>query len=165
MKHPLVELTKIVSNSIPASAWEADPIAKKQGVKSLVQAIKTKAARAGIHKINNILNVKVPIPYQAIVDAAHQVMDAAASYDMDQDVVDAMIDEFLVQIESVKTRQIPDRVVKASTGMYHNSEEPEHAFNNSLGTFKTSDETIVTLMDYARALHLVANRFHAQIAA
>jgi hypothetical protein len=164
MKHPLVELTKLVSNSIPASAWEADPIAKKQGIKSLVQAIKTKAARAGIHKINNILNVKVPIPYQAIIDAAHKVLDTAASYDMDQDTVDAMIDEFLVQIDSVKTKQIPDRVVKASTGMYHNAKEPEHAFNNSLGSFKTANESIVTLLDYARSLYLVANKYHTQIA-
>lgn len=162
MKHPLVELTKLVSNSIPASEWDADPIAKKQGVKSLVQAIKTKAARAGIHKINNILNVKVPIPVKSIQDAAKQVMND--KFDMDPELVKRMLEEFLVHIESVKTKQIPDRVVKASTGMYHNSKEPEHAFNNSLGSFKTANESIVTLLDYARSLYLVANKFHTQIA-
>lgn len=162
MKHPLVELTKIVSASIPDSEWAADPIAKKQGVKNLVQAIKTKAARAGIHKINNILNVKVPIPVKAIKNAADQVMKE--SFDLDPELVKRMLEDFLVHIESVKTKQIPDRVVKQSTGMYHNAKEPEHAFNSSLGTFKISNESIVTLMDYARSLYLVANKYHTQIA-
>lgn len=162
MKHPLVELTKLVSASIPASEWAADPIASKQGVKNLVQAIKTKAARAGIHKINNILNVKIPIPVKSIQDAAKQVM--TEKFDLDPELVKRMLEDFLVHIDSVKTKQIPDRVVKASTGMYHNAKEPEHAFNNSLGSFKTANESIVTLLDYARSLYLVANKYHAQIA-
>ncbi len=163
MKHPLVEITKLVSAAIPESEWAADPIAKKQGIKNLVQAIKTKAARSGIHKINNALNIKVPIPVSAIKDAADKVLNTAATLDMDQDVVDAMVEAFLNQIDSMKTTMVPDRVVKTSTGHQFRG-QPEHAFDNSAGSFKASKEPIVTLLDYARALYLVANKFHTQIA-
>lgn len=163
MKHPLVELTKFVDKSIPSSAWAQDPVAGKQGVKSLSQAIKSKAARAGIHKNNNILNVKIPITISSIESAAKQAM--AEKYDMDPETVKRMLEDFLVQIQSVQTKQIPDRVVKASTGMQHYKGEPEHAFNSSLGTFKEANESIVTLLDYARALYLIAHRYHANIAA
>lgn len=162
MNHPLVELTKKVSAAIPAQAWQEDPIAKKQGVKNLVQAIKTKAARTGIHKINNILNVKVPIPVSAIEQAAREVVKE--QFDMDSETVQRMIEAFMTEINHVKTTMIPDRVVKTSTG-YQHRDQPEHAFDNSMGSFKVSGEPIVTLLDYARALYLVANRFHSHIAA
>lgn len=163
MKHPLVELTKYVSDSLPAEAWAQDPVASKQGIKNLVQAIKTKAARAGIHKNNNALNIKVPIPVSVIETAAQKVLDVAATFDMDQDTIDAMVDQFLDLVESAQTTMIPDRVIKTSTG-HASRDQPEHAFDNSAGSFKTSKEPVVTLLDYARALYLVANRFHTQIA-
>ncbi len=163
MKHPLVELTKILDKSIPASEWAQDPVASKQGVKSLAQAIKSKAARAGIHKINNILNVKIPIPVSKIESAAQAAM--SETYDMDPETVKRMLEDFLVQIQSVQTKQVPDRVVKASTGLNHFKGEPEHAFNSSLGTFKQTNESVVTFLDYARALYLIANRYHSNIAA
>jgi hypothetical protein len=163
MKHPLIELTKIVSSSIPNQAWASDPVASKQGVKSLVQAIKSKAARAGIHKINNILNVKIPITISSIEQAAKAALKL--SYEMPDETVKRMLEDFLGEIRQSKTLEIPDRVVKNSTGNYHNAKEPEHAFRDSSGTYSLSSEPIVTLLDYARALHLIANRYHAQIAA
>lgn len=161
MKHPLVELTKFVSAAIPASAWAEDPVAKKQGVKNLVQAIKSKAARAGIHKINNILNVKIPISVASIEAAAKQAL--GEDYDIDHEVVKRMLEDFLGEIHQAQTNEIPQRVVKLSTGMFHNAGEPEHAFKDSGGSFKLSNEPIVTLLDYARALYLIANRYHTQI--
>lgn len=163
MKHPLVELTNLVSASIPSSEWENDPIAKKQGIKSLSQAIKSKAARVGIHKINNILNVKIPIPVSAIERAAHQVNSNDTSYDLDPVVVRRMLEDFMSEIDNAATNDVPQRIVKQSTGMYHGANEPEHAFKDSAGTFKKSSEPVVMLLDYARALYLVANRFHSQI--
>lgn len=161
MKHPLVELTKLVSSKIPAQEWANDPIASKQGVKSLTQAIKSRAARAGIHKINNILNVKIPLPVSAIQTAADEV--SKQQFDIEPETVQRMLENFMSEIHQSQTTMVPDRVSKTSTGMYHNKEEPEHAFNDSAGTFKKSSEPVVMLLDYARALYLVANRFHAQI--
>lgn len=161
MKHPLVELTKLVSSKIPAEAWINDPIAKKQGIRNLVQAIKSKAARAGIHKINNILNVKIPIPVSAITQAAGQV--SKEKFDIDQEIVQRMLSDFVNEIEQAKTKSIPDKVIKTSTGMYHNASEPEHAFKDNPGTFTKASEPVVTLLDYARALHLIASRYHTQI--
>lgn len=161
MKHPLVELTKFVSASIPSSAWEEDPVAKKQGVKNLVQAIKSKAARAGIHKINNILNVKIPISVASIEAAAKQAL--AEKYELDDELVKRMLEDFLNEIHQAQTNEIPQRVVKLSTGMFHGKGEPEHAFKDNAGSFKLSKEPIVTLLDYARALYLIANRYHTQI--
>lgn len=161
MKHPLVELTKKLDKMIPAQEWMNDPIASKQGVKSLSQAIKTRAARAGIHKINNILNVKLPIPVSKIKQAAEEVI--SEKFDLDQDTVQRMIEAFMTEIHKAETTAIPQRIIKTSTGMYHGVGEPEHAFNDNPGSFKVSKEPIVTLLDYARALYLVANRFHTQI--
>ncbi len=87
------------------------------------------------------------------------------TYDMDPETVKRMLEDFLVQIQSVQTKQVPDRVVKASTGLNHFKGEPEHAFNSSLGTFKQTNESVVTFLDYARALYLIANRYHSNIAA
>lgn len=161
MKHPLVELTKFVSAAIPAEAWGEDPIAKKQGIKNLVQAIKSKAARAGIHKINNILNIKIPITVSSIEAAAQKAL--AEDYDLDHEVVKRMLEDFLNEIHQAETTAIPQRVVKLSTGMFHGKDEPEHAFKDNAGSFKLSKEPIVTLLDYARALYLIANRYHTQI--
>ena len=163
MKHPLIELTKFVSSAIPAEEWAQDPVASKQGVKNLVQAIKSKAARAGIHKINNILNVKIPITVSSIDAAAKKAL--TEQYEISEETVKRMLEDFLGEIHRAQTTAIPQRIVKQSTGMYHGKGEPEHAFNDSKGSFKIAKEPIVTLLDYARALHLIANRYHAQISA
>ena len=162
MKHPLVELTKIVSASLPAEEWANDPIAKKLGIKNLIQAIKTKAARAGIHKINNALNIKVPIPVSKIQSAAEQVL--TDQFDLDDELVQNMINDFMNEIHSAETNEIPQRIVKTSTGMYHGKGEPEHAFKDNPGSFRLSNEPIVTLLDYARSLNIIAHRYHTQIA-
>ena len=75
-----------------------------------------------------------------------------------------MVSDFLTEIHQSQTNEIPERIKKISTGMYHNSEEPEHAFKDNVGSFRMSKEPIVTLLDYARALYLIANRYHTQIA-